>query len=822
LLFERTSALIVSMKVDPELLSPGVDRWSSLSVESNTADATWDLGSFARFLATRARPSSDDEDLPEQIGRFVIEGELGVGGMGRVLAARDPALRRSVALKILRDPRGATPLRLSRFVAEARLTSQLEHPSIVPVYETGCSEDGLLYFVMRRVDGQSLRDLLEQLRAGRGTDRWPLRRLIGVFSRICEAVAYAHDRGVIHRDLKPSNVMLGDFGEVLVMDWGLARVGEWAVEPPSTDRSDPGEDGDTLDGVVVGTPGYMSPEQSAGQHRIVDERSDVWSLGAILYELLCLRRPYPIGAPSAGSGEFWPPPDDPRSRVTGRNVPVELADAALGALAPRRSDRTLSTGHLHRAVEAWLDGSRRLEQADSHLAAARAAWRTHRSGQGQEAELRARVARLEVDVPAWAPLDHPNKAELIDARERLADIGERVETAFAQAVSGAERARAFAPDHPEARDLLAEAYWTRFQAAEAAGDRRAQARYSQRVLEYDSGAYAPLLRGTGSLTLDTSPSGADVVCQRYQQRGLVWTLDEPVALGRTPLRQVPLEMGSYLLTLKMPGRPDVRYPVAIERGGRWAVDSQVHLPSEVPDGFVFVPGGPFVRGGDPQASFAEPRQSDAVDGFLIARFPVTLGEYIAFLNDLPEGEAAARAPRMTGEDESAEGPLLRLEDDGWQMPHEDNEGDRWREDWPVFAVSQHDAVAYAASRGARLPSEREWEKAARGVDGRRYPWGDDFDAALCWMQQSGLSDVKPKPIAYAQHDVSPYGVCDLAGGIRDWCGDAGFQGNPDDRPVRGGCWSGSARLSRAANRFMHNAGVVRTYLGFRLAMDLPS
>ncbi len=431
------------------------------------------------------------------------------------------------------------------------------------------------------------------------------------------------------------------------------------------------------------------------------------------------------------------------------------------------------------------------------------------------------MAQLEADVPGWAPLDNPDKAALIDARARLAAVEEQVETAFAQAVSAAERARAFAPDHPEARDLLAEAYWTRFQAAEAQGDRRAQARYSQRVLEYDGGTYGPLLRGTGSLTLDTDPCGAQVFYRRVDRAGLVWALGDEVCLGRTPLRSVPMEMGSYILTLRVGGRPDVTYPVYIDRAGRWAETERVAVPASVPDGFAYVPAGRFVRGGDPQASFAEARQVDRTDAFYMAKAPVTVGEYAAWLNTLPQDEAAARVPRMTGEDESPEGPLLQLTDGAWQLPDVDEEGDRWLSEWPVFAVSWHDAVAYAAAQGARLPTEREWEKAARGVDGRRYPWGDQFDPALCWMQLSGFGDVAPKPVGFREDDVSVYGVRDLAGGIRDWCGDGTFEANADGRAVRGGCWSGSPRLSRAANRFRHQPTVVRTYLGFRIAMDGP-
>ena len=160
------------------------------------------------------------------LGRFQLHAELGRGGMGRVLEARDPELRRSVAVKVIIDPSRVTEAQLARFVAEAQITSQLEHPNIVPVYDMGATSTGEVYFVMKKVEGRSLRQVLTALRDGdeATTAEFPRTKLLHAFIQVCNAVAYAHDRGVLHRDLKPDNVMLGPFGEVLLMDWGLARL----------------------------------------------------------------------------------------------------------------------------------------------------------------------------------------------------------------------------------------------------------------------------------------------------------------------------------------------------------------------------------------------------------------------------------------------------------------------------------------------------------------------------------------------------------------------------------------------------------------------
>lgn len=153
------------------------------------------------------------------LGRFVVAEELGRGGMGRVDAAFDPELRRTVAIKRLVDPSKVDPHRLARFLAEAQITAQLDHPNIVPVHELGVAPDGQIFLVMKKVRGRSLRELVEGLNAGtEPPEMWPTFRLLMSFGLVCGAVAYAHDHGVLHRDLKPENIMIGDHGEVMVMD----------------------------------------------------------------------------------------------------------------------------------------------------------------------------------------------------------------------------------------------------------------------------------------------------------------------------------------------------------------------------------------------------------------------------------------------------------------------------------------------------------------------------------------------------------------------------------------------------------------------------
>ncbi|HEV8246967.1 MAG TPA: serine/threonine-protein kinase, partial [Polyangiaceae bacterium] len=263
-------------------------------------------------------------------GRIRTVEEVGRGAMGQVLRAFDRKLSREIALKVAPLPREQMPRDLlARFVEEAQITAQLEHPNVVPVHDVGLSPEGHAYFSMKLVRGRSLDSILEQRREGdpETLARFGLRRLLDVFLQVCQALDYAHARGVIHRDLKPANIMVGDFGEVLVMDWGVAKLkeaiaragepasGERAVRTSAEDaalgptaeglrRSDfpvplsPGVTSvrsgkkawETQSGLVLGTPAYMSPEQAKGVS--VDERTDVYSLGVILYEILCGEVPF--------------------------------------------------------------------------------------------------------------------------------------------------------------------------------------------------------------------------------------------------------------------------------------------------------------------------------------------------------------------------------------------------------------------------------------------------------------------------------------------------------------------------------------------------
>ncbi|MBI4567716.1 MAG: protein kinase, partial [Planctomycetes bacterium] len=247
------------------------------------ADVTLGGGDEPRVAQMLSAGSGDE--------RYVIDEEIGRGGMGQVLSAVDRDVRRQVAMKLML---GGDEAALRRFLQEAQVTGQLEHPNIVPLHEIGVSPEGRVFFTMKMVKGDDLAAIVR--RAFTGDHRFTLSRLVEMYLKVCDAIAFAHSKGVIHRDLKPANIMVGGFGEVLVMDWGLAKViGQGDPAAEEVVRTIASEEGlsASIDGDIVGTPSYMPPEQADEERAAdLDERADVYSLGAILYEVLCGRPPF--------------------------------------------------------------------------------------------------------------------------------------------------------------------------------------------------------------------------------------------------------------------------------------------------------------------------------------------------------------------------------------------------------------------------------------------------------------------------------------------------------------------------------------------------
>jgi tetratricopeptide (TPR) repeat protein len=359
----------------PEACPPGGEGPAPLAPAGAAPTVPPTAADSALVPAQRPGPMPGAPDAPGG-SRYELLGEIGRGGMGAVLKGRDPDLGRDVAVKVLLETHRGQAELVQRFVEEAQIAGQLQHPGIAPVYELGRFADQRPYFAMKLVKGQTLAALLAA-RTEVAEDR---PRFVGIFEQVCQTVAYAHSQGVLHRDLKPSNIMVGAFGEVQVMDWGLAKVlGGRPAAAPAADTSaiatvrtqTPGQSSQA--GAVMGTPAYMAPEQARGEVERLDERCDVFGLGAILCVILTGQPPYRGGALEvrrrAAEGDLA----DACARLDGSGADAELVHLAKACLDPDSGARPRDAGAVARAVAAYQAGvQERLRRAELERAAAEA------------------------------------------------------------------------------------------------------------------------------------------------------------------------------------------------------------------------------------------------------------------------------------------------------------------------------------------------------------------------------------------------------------------------------------------------------------------
>jgi serine/threonine-protein kinase len=350
-----THALLEAM-VHKHLEMHGNDPERSLAALSSLHSVRHDLeqvadpdvqASLVHVSAARAAldPDATRADLSSPSARrFLILRPHAKGGLGEVFVARDEELRREVALKEIQERHADHPESRARFLLEAEVTGSLEHPGIVPVYGLGTYGDGRPFYAMRFVRGDNLKDAIERFHRDKaalpaGERALRLRQLLGRFVDVCQAIAYAHSRGVLHRDLKPGNVMLGKYGETLVVDWGLAKVlGQADVEVSEGLLASSADSALTQAGRALGTPAYMSPEQAAGRLDQLGPRSDVYSLGATLYCLLTGQAPFPSGDVGEVLGKVQRG-DFPRPRELDRGIHPALEAVCRKAMALRPEDR---------------------------------------------------------------------------------------------------------------------------------------------------------------------------------------------------------------------------------------------------------------------------------------------------------------------------------------------------------------------------------------------------------------------------------------------------------------------------------------------------
>ena len=444
------------------------------TVPEGTASITVDIGFMdsTDYIEERFKGVKDGSEVVAQLKdwqpsitsekgrpRYQLQTLLGMGGQGFVFNVLDHDCGRAVALKTLRSTKGIAS-RVLRFIHEAQVTAQLEHPGVIPVHDLGLLPDGTVYYTMKRVQGKTLDDIIKEA-AGSPDKRF---ELLQIFLRICDTMSFAHARGVIHRDLKPANIMVGDYGEVLVLDWGLSKLtdGNDVIETLRHQTIEYSENNNssssrtksdaflTRAGHAVGTPAYMSPEQACGRNTDVHTPSDIFALGVILYEMIAGESPYQSGTgeevmSQVGKGEW--------SQLSDRSylqVPRELAAIVDKSMAYEITRRYQSVGELADDIRGYL-ANRSVSAYNESLSETLGRW--YRRNRAVVNSLLLAFMVVAALIGAWQFMVHQQQQDRISALRQDAQMS-LLQGDFAQARRQYEQVLVFEPNNSEVRQTL--------------------------------------------------------------------------------------------------------------------------------------------------------------------------------------------------------------------------------------------------------------------------------------------------------------------------------------------------------------------------------
>jgi len=815
------------------------------------------------------------------------------GGQGVVHQVWDRDIGRTLAMKVLTDPATqgspeASSRSLGRFLEEAQVTGQLEHPGIVPVHELGLDEEGRVYFTMRLVRGETLTSVFEKARTER--EGWTRMRVIDVLVKVCEAVAFAHSKGVIHRDLKPANIMVGRFGQVFVMDWGLARVeGE---EDPHATRLAPAEGrrlsselrdtpklGDspvlTLDGDVMGTPQYMPPEQARGEVSKLGPAADVYAVGALLYEWLAGHPPYvePGMRPTPWSLVHAVREGPPRA-LGGESVDSELAaiceramrrdpaeryepmEALRRDLAAYQEDRVVAAYEAGAWAELrkWLRRNRALATAfvavllvgvvglvvnldligEADASALEAERSAARASEHREEFVKLSASQdvedLFEEISRLGP-PHPARLELhrdwIRRAQRLVDelpAHRRLWDELGARLSGSAAASAGPKDGPRSSREQDDLWWHR-QLGELIGSlemlEASQLSTAIDAMSVEAG-WSVARRSELASELQESFGQGGEFARRWAEalpaiRAAYPGLDLRVQMALVPLGPDP-DSGLWEFWHVPSGDEPVR-----GADGRWRLEEGTGFV------FVLVPGGSFWMGSqdiDPDERNYDPDSYEREEHVHeVELSPFFLSKYEA---------SQAQWARLTGAD-----PSQRTEENREYL-----EGRLH----PVEQVNWHQATRTLGSLGLQLPTEAQWEYAARAGSSTPCPWpaeetyrhanlrDESFLAEFSEIQGLPWDDGWPAHAPVGSLEPNAWGFHDLIGNVYEWCRDEFFPESyfvlPREDPlgwlhgdrarvVRGAGWyTMRTNVARVAYRDIQAADRLAGVIGFRPAREL--
>ena len=752
-------------------------------------------GETIKDRPTAAEPSGDPVTrlAPGDVvdSAYRIERRLGRGGMGVVYAAQDLELERLVAIKFLL---GGSSTGHQRFALEAVAAARVQHPGVVAVHRVG-EYNGSPYFVMDHVEGATLDHYLKQ------RPELSRRRRVELFVAVCQAVRAAHLKGVIHRDLKPANILVDQHDAPQVLDFGVAKI--------FTDEVNVAVH--TMEGELVGTPAYMAPEQAGGSPEQVDTRTDVFTLGIILYQLLTDVMPFLRDSLAAMIHAVAYEEAAPITRHGCDDRDLEAVVRKAMAKSPAGRYQTVYA--LAQDLRRWLAGEPVLARPRSpvvraarfmlrhYVASAMAlllllslpaalAYRTWLRDK-QVAELTAQGrAKAQQLQRAAGRLDRlarlaRTRAQDAPARRRLREAARAVESHTVEALSVLERGLTRDPAAAAPRQVLLKVLLARVGLAERLHQDTVARMYVALARSRDPGGrWAKQIRGQGALEIGDQALDARVTLQRFalDRRGVLVPV-EPRQLGNAPLGPVRLPSGSYLLTLRKPGHVETRVPVLVQRDRTASVDPRMFKPEQVPKGYVHVPAGRFLMGNlaDTFGEGLAPWQELDLPGFFIRRKPFTAAEVVAFLKSQPADKRKLFTSYLHQK------PLLRHEPGRggvlWlpRVGEYDEKQLIKGHDWTVTALGlltyprAKEMLRWEARRigrspdCVRMPSLAQYQKAGRGADGRAYPWGNTWILGAAAVAE-GRDQVYPVTSVPGAHplDTSVYGVADLVGNVTSW------------------------------------------------------